>query len=195
MNPTAPCPPADNERRTPDWIIASARTVLGTIDLDPASDLDANERVGAIDYFDMEDNGLDHFWYGKVFLNPPGGKLDPETLLQSKNGYRALSSSAVWWGKLLHEMKLGNTTEAIYVAFNLEAMLNTQNIGAAYPIQEFTFCVPARRVEYPSKHGAKSKTPGGATAIVYLGDNQKMFFNEFSKHGYVKLGRNVPGRY
>lgn len=187
MNPTAKCPPADNERRTPDWIISAAHFVLGDIDLDPASDNDGNIRVAAAEYFDIVDDGLNQLWYGRVFLNPPGGKLDPTTLKPTKGCKGALSSAAVWWSKLLNEIAEGRTEEAIFVCFNLEAMLNTQKL-APLPIQEFTFCVPSKRVEYPSVNGGNTSSPAGASAIVYIGDNQTRFNDAFSPHGYVRFG-------
>lgn len=187
MNPTAPCPPADNERRTPDWIIEAARGTLGTIDLDPASDEDGNERVKATDYFDKDDNGLNQLWNGNVFLNPPGGKLDPVTMQPVKACKGALSSAAVWWSKLLHEVKEGRTLDAIFVCFNLEAMLNTQKL-APLPIQAFTFCVPNKRVEYPSINGGNTKSPAGASAIVYVGDHVGDFCVNFMKYGWVVVG-------
>lgn len=192
MNPTAPCPPADNERRTPEWIIEASRSVLGTIDLDPASDCEGNKRVKAIDYYDIADNGLNQVWPGNVFLNPPGGKLDPATLLPSKGGKGMISSAAVWWSKLLHEIKEGRTLDAIFVCFNLEAMLNTQKL-APLPVQAFTFCVPKKRVEYPSINGGNTKSPAGASAIVYVGDELALFYNAFGRYGHVQRGMSRAG--
>lgn len=189
MNPTAKCPPQDNERRTPEAIIEAAREVLGRIDLDPASDEAGNLRVKAVDYFDIQDNGLRQLWLGKVFLNPSGGKLDPETLQPVTNCKGALSSAAVWWSKLLHEVQENNTEEAIFVCFNLEAMLNTQKL-APLPIQAFTFCVPRKRVEYPSVNGGNTTSPAGASAIVYVGDKQSKFESVFRRFGYVQRGRS-----
>ena len=190
MNPTAKCPTADNERRTPEWLIESARQVLGTIDLDPASDESGNLRVKAVDYFDKEDDGLNQLWLGSVFLNPPGGRLDAETFKPTSRPQNAVSSAAVWWSKLLHEITEGRCTEAIYICFNLEAMLNTQKF-APLPIQAFTFCVPAKRVEYPSVNGGNSSSPAGASAIVYVGNNPEKFRSEFKNYGHVQKGLSL----
>jgi phage N-6-adenine-methyltransferase len=61
----------DEEWYTPDAILEVVRAVLGTIDLDPASCQEAQERVKAERYFAQKCNALDRVWTGKVFLNPP----------------------------------------------------------------------------------------------------------------------------
>jgi hypothetical protein len=186
MNPTTACPPADNERRTPVEIVETARRVLGRIDLDPASDADANRLVRATNYYDETDNGLDQNWYYKVFLNPPGGKV------RLPGDKRDSSKAAIWWAKLLSEVEKGNTTEAIFVCFNLEAMLNTQQFGLV-PVQAFPYCVPRKRLAYPSSGTGKSKSPPGASAIVYLGASPDRFKDEFSKFGYITEGLTTGG--
>ena len=49
----------ENEWYTPSRFIESARIVMGTIDLDPASSALANENVKASTYFDEKTNGLE----------------------------------------------------------------------------------------------------------------------------------------
>jgi hypothetical protein len=187
LNPTAPTP-QDNERRTPAHIVELARKVLGTIDLDPATDEAATQTIRATQTYCQREDGLHQHWHGRVFLNPPGGLVDPHTLLQLQpktHAKGALSSAAVWWAKLVHEYSAGRVTQAIYVSFNLESMLNTQKFGA--PIQACPFCVPRKRLSYPSSCGEKSASPPGASAIVYLGPDPTLFESVFSEVGYVRL--------
>jgi phage N-6-adenine-methyltransferase len=71
---------ASAEWGTPAWIVAYARSVLGTIDLDPASSADWNASVKADRFLTAEEDGLTTSWGDakNVFLNPPGdrsGKL------------------------------------------------------------------------------------------------------------------------
>jgi hypothetical protein len=56
---------------TPQEIVEAARTVMGGIDLDPASCSFANRMVKAQRFYSEADNGLEKEWKGKVFLNPP----------------------------------------------------------------------------------------------------------------------------
>jgi hypothetical protein len=56
------------ERYTPAEYIASARSVLGAIDLDPASNAQAQRIVKAAHYLTIEDDGLAHPWQGRVWL-------------------------------------------------------------------------------------------------------------------------------
>lgn len=56
---------------TPAEVLAVARQVLGAIDLDPASDDDAQARVRAERYYTPADDGLTRPWAGRVFVNPP----------------------------------------------------------------------------------------------------------------------------
>ena len=184
MNPTAKLKnPPDNTRLTPQEIIIAAKAVFGTIDLDPASDSEANERIGATQIYTKEDNGLNAAWHGKVFLNPPGGKT--ELILGDK--LQQASIAALWWAKLLSEVDAKRTTEALFVCFNLEAMLNTQK-WAPLPIQAFPFCVPNKRLKYQSRNGGKTNSPAGASAIVYVGSDQQHFEKVFSQFGYVTKG-------
>lgn len=57
-----------NEWYTPDRYIQAVKEVLGSIDLDPASCAEANQTVGATDYYTKEDDGLEQYWKGNVFL-------------------------------------------------------------------------------------------------------------------------------
>jgi phage N-6-adenine-methyltransferase len=61
----------ENEWFTPGKYIEAARTVMGGIDLDPATHLVAQQTVRADAYYTAADNGLVQPWYGRVWLNPP----------------------------------------------------------------------------------------------------------------------------
>ncbi len=56
---------------TPPFLADAARKVLGKIDLDPASCDEANKVVHAEKFFSLADDGLQHEWRGRIFLNPP----------------------------------------------------------------------------------------------------------------------------
>lgn len=54
----------------PEWIDL-ARTVMGDIDLDPASNNEAQQVVKAKRFFTKDTNGLAKPWAGRVWMNPP----------------------------------------------------------------------------------------------------------------------------
>ena len=98
----------NNEWYTPADIIESARKVLGTIDLDPASSGIANETVKAETFFTAEDDGLAHEWAGNIWLNPPyaSGLIEQfvDKLLGS-NFHQAIvlvnnATDTEWFGRL-----------------------------------------------------------------------------------------------
>jgi phage N-6-adenine-methyltransferase len=61
----------DNEWFTPSEYLELARSVLGQIDLDPASHDEAQTVVRARQYFTEADDGLAQEWHGCIWLNPP----------------------------------------------------------------------------------------------------------------------------
>ena len=62
----------NDEIYSASWLIKVATHLLGgTIDLDPASSVEANKVVGATKYYTQEDDGLSQHWEGAVWLNPP----------------------------------------------------------------------------------------------------------------------------
>lgn len=180
MNPTTSNQPNDHARRTPQEVIDLARVVLGDIDLDPASDNEANQRVKARHFYSEAANGLSQPWFGRVFLNPPGGHVKIEGIKARQ------SKSALWWHRLDQEYWRGTVTEAIFVAYNLEAFLNTQR-WPGRPCQAYPFCVPSHRLVFPSSGGSNADSPPGASAIVYLGPDSVKFKQEFQQLGYVRI--------
>lgn len=163
---------------TPSEYIEAARRVLGGIDLDPASSAEWNETVKATFFFDEEDNGLEQEWFGNVFLNPPGGKVRNESL------------SGLFWRKLIHEREAERFRHAIVVAFNLNALQQTQ-AGFSPSMCFFPFCVPAARVKYRDGLTGEAAAPPHASAFVYVPgtvDVWAKFRYEFSRFGAVVNG-------
>jgi len=61
----------ENEWYTPAIFIEAARSVMGSIDCDPASSAIANKTVRAHIFYTKDDDGLTKKWGEKVWINPP----------------------------------------------------------------------------------------------------------------------------
>lgn len=198
-----PLSSATNEHYTPPEIVEAARAVLGQIDLDPATCAVANRVVRARLFCSEQQSGLDQDWTGldgpaRVFLNPPGGKLDPKTLeplLRDEHGKQngpGVSSAAVWWAKLIYEYRAGNVEQAIFVCFSLAVFKTAQ--GKVGPLDDcpapygFPFVVCADRLKYWNE-----RTPIGTgapqqdSAIVYLPPEQRMPYDEKREAGLERF--------
>lgn len=171
------------EHGTPPEVVEAARVVLGAIDLDPASCDKANGYIRAVEYMTREDNGFLQPWWGRVFLNPPGGLMELDTgrpvFIRTKkrppcteSGACGLppghvhknvgSSAAAWWKKLAREFASSRVTSAIFVGFSLELLQTTQTDDADLPLPlDFPICYPRKRLDYIAleKDGI---VPGGA---------------------------------
>lgn len=167
---------------TPREIVEAARTTMGAIDLDPASCALANrEVVKASSWFgpgSKVSNGYATTWEGRVFLNPPGGKMAPDgvplvsvpdplrpdkkTLVRVDDGKpdTQVSSQKAWWFKLATEWLQGRVKQAVFVGFSLEILQTTQSGGpevrgrdhAGNPVLpiplDFPCCYPKSRIAY-----------------------------------------------
>lgn len=188
-----------NEHYTPELIVTPSRNTLGAIDLDPATCDLAQQLVQARCWYDTE--GLYAGWRvgapdtthpnkARVFLNPPGGKLDRATLLplprnaDGVQGGPGVSSAATWWAKLWHEWhNVGSVHSAIFVCFSMAIFRTAQEFAPEVPAPfEFPFCVPRDRINYDKAAELKhpvvpdmvylervaSKGAPADSAIVYL---------------------------
>lgn len=158
-----------------------AREVFGGhIDLDPASCLQANGVIQALQFYTAEDDGLTRPWWGNVYLNPPGGSI----LYQGEK----TNSAALWWATLAHRYALGQVKQAIFVIFNLETLRYAQRYAVAHPLA-FPACFPRDRVDFlkPSDNGhpVPQGAPAHPSAWVYLGPNRDKFREVFSPKGQV----------
>ena len=126
---------------TPAPIIEAARASMGGIDLDPASCAEAQTVVRADRWIGLPDDGLDHDWSGRVWLNPPfrggmlrrfarrmlsepitagcflgplvGGSTWPDELSAASTGIVMLRQHLPWWGPL--DTSPGMVTMAVWL--------------------------------------------------------------------------------
>lgn len=160
---------------TPVPIVERARAALGgTIDLDPASEPEAQARVRARLWFgqgsELGANALVEQWPEApigVFCNPPGSK-------EAEGG-----KSLVWdfWERIMVEREHGRLRAAIWIAFSLEQLQQSQNLRdrrakkghfAPQPMTDFPIAIPTKRIAYDAPEGGKKRSPTHASAIIYV---------------------------
>jgi hypothetical protein len=150
------------EHYTPLAIVKASRELMGGIDLDPASDIFGNTVVQADKIYTRDDDSLNQPWEGKVFLNPPGGKV----------GNRSLQ--VLFWDKLYEEWLRQKVSQAIFLGFSLEILAKRGS-----DILKLPFCIPQ-----PSKHQCISGS-GRIKFIAWDDESQEMKAQNSPTHGNV----------
>jgi phage N-6-adenine-methyltransferase len=158
----------DDEWYTPARHIDRVRRVLGSIDLDPASNLEAQKVVKAKRFFTKADDALTHPWHGRVWLNPPYSR---GVLLN-------------FVSKLLSEIKIKNTTAAIVLLNNFtDASWFHLACSACTAI-----CFPRGRISFKNATLGEVNHPMNGQVFLYYGDDVESFRSEFSEIGCGFLG-------
>lgn len=151
----------NQEHYTPRRFTDSARYVMGSIDLDPASNEVANEWIAASTYYTIENQGLDKEWSGNVWMNPPFASkiLKP----------------------LVDKLVKSNIEQAIVLTNN-----NTDTkVGQELLKWADAICLVAGRIKFMKPDGTENKAPLQGQIVYYKGNNQGSFKQEFSQHGTV----------
>lgn len=161
----------DNEWYTPHGYIDAARRVMGRIDLDPASNMDANKVVDAARIYTEQDNGLAHDWSGRVWMNPPYAQPligDFCTKLADSYTDRHVDQAVVL---------VNNATETAWFHTLVD-------VASAV-------CFPRGRVKFwhPDK---PSGSPLQGQAVIYLGPSLAGFYTQFAVFGVIAEMRRNP---
>ena len=149
----------DDEWYTPAKYIELAREVMGTIDLDPASNDFANETVRANTFFTEEMNGLEQGWFGNVWLNPPYSSALIQKFAEKvvENEFK----QAI--------ILVNNATETAW----FEKMVE----GAS------AIVFHKGRIKFNKRDGQHG-SPLQGQAFIYYGSNPEQFLKVFSKIGW-----------
>lgn len=150
-----------NEHYTPKIYIEAARLVLGQIDLDPASCIEANKIIKASKFYTEKDNGLKRKWSGTVWLNPPYGRLAGDFI-----------------AKLVSEINVKNVPAAI-------TLVNAHCTDTSWfqHLWPGLLCFTNHRINFYGDDERSGSTHG--SVFVYFGNNQKGFFEHFAQFGAV----------
>lgn len=155
----------NNEWYTPVEYIELARKVMGAIHLDPASSEKANKTVRAVDYCTKDDSGLDHLWWGSVWLNPPYS--------------RGLINKFI--NKLCQEWKAKGINQAIVLVNNCTETIWFQKISSI----SSAICLPKGRIKYIAEDGLSKNSPIQGQVFLYIGNDPKRFCKYFGTIGQV----------
>ena len=151
-----------NEWYTPGEHIEAARRVLGTIDLDPASSLKANQTVQAARIYTQDDDGLNQPWKGRLWLNPPyGGK------------------AGAFVERLVAEYGDGDVTAAVVLVSS-----HSTDTRWFEPLWNFVLCFSYGRIPFVSSDG-HADAPTHGSVFAYLGPEPYQFAAEFGQFGAV----------
>jgi len=149
---------------TPAPYIEAARSVMGGIDLDPASCEIANEIVQADTYFAMDDDpdGLSQDWFGRVWLNPPYGK-----------------GTGLFVSKLAEEWNAERIDAAVL-------LINAYGFDARWyaPLWDWPICFTHHRIEFYSPDH-ESGGPANGNVFVYMGPDARSFAAQFAQFGNI----------
>jgi hypothetical protein len=154
------------ERYTPAEYIEAARTVLGGIDLDPASCELAQRTVKAERYFTFHNDGLAHPWHSRrLWLNPPyHRKLCP-----------------LFVDKLIAEYATGNVTAAIMLTNNCTD--TTWFLRAVRASSAIAFTTD--RINFLREDGETLLDPTQGQTFFYFGDDVARFAEVFQDFCYL----------
>lgn len=157
----------DNEWYTPKEYLDAVKSVMGCIDVDPASSQIANTIVQAATYYTAADDGRNKDWTGNVFMNPPYAHplIDEFT------------------NKLISEIQSGNTKQAIVLVNNATETKWFQSLAN----KAAAVCFPQSRLKFWSPE--KVSAPLQGQAFLYFGNDIKAFRSEFEKYGFVAVIR------
>lgn len=151
------------EYYTPQVIIEAARLTMGSIDLDPASSVDANRRVKADRFFTKEDDGLLKEWSGNVWLNHPFGRV----------------RNKLWINKLTASARKFRGIQACCITFA------STSEGWFQPLLDYSICFLHPRTSYVLPDGTPFKGATKGSCVTYLGSNLPAFKKYFEPHGKI----------
>jgi len=151
------------EYYTPAEYIDAARHTLGEIDLDPASNAEANETVKATRIYSATNDGLSKPWHGRVFLNPPYGRLTGLFVLH-----------------LVEQFELGKVSAGV-----LLISAHTTDTSYFQPLWNHVLCFTDHRLPWYSEGGERTTGATFGSVFAYLGPDPATFALNFEQFGPI----------
>lgn len=173
-----------NEWYTPAKYIEAARTVMGSIDLDPASCELANQTVKATRYYTQEDDGLSKAWYGNVWLNPPYSH--PAASRQvNVNGGGLKGYTGYFMSKFIEEYAKGHVNQAV-ICVNADTTRTWFK-----PLWDGIICFAHHQIQFDLPDRTQ-RHHFYSTVFAYFGWNEQRFIDVFSQFGRIAKAVDVP---
>lgn len=155
----------DNEWYTPFNIVDMCREVMGGIDLDPATCEDAQRVIKAKTYYTIDDDGLNHYWHGRVFINPPYTNSAASGRLKNR-----------FIDHLAKSLRNGKVTQACLILGSDTSFSGYWRIADILDARWNS----AGKIEY--WHPAKPRnSPGNGSCILYFGQKWSRFVEVFQR--------------
>ncbi len=148
---------------TPPAIIERARSVLGGIDLDPASSAVAQQWIRAEVYY-TESSASQAPWLGRVWLNPP------------------FDDTPAWVDRLDSEYIEGNITAAILLVNSAPGYIWWEDLWRRRPV-----CMLRERLCFWTPEGVQGGQAKKGTTIAYYGEDIDSFVAQFGALGRIIL--------
>lgn len=155
-----------NEWYTLPFWIDKARDLMGGIDLDPASSVEAQSWIQAQTYYTQADDGLQQPWWGKLWLNPPYGKC---------NHAKGIHGTTAWVQRAIADYEAGRVTQAVL-------WLRATGSKGIRALEQGGFPrVTLGRIPHipPDANGVPQKAVGHDTVVWYLGPHTERFQSLF----------------
>jgi hypothetical protein len=157
----------NDEWNTPSAYIEAARRVMGSIDIDPASNAAAQLIIRAGRFYSLQNCGLsdDAKWHGNVWINPPYS--------------RGLIGR--FCSRLTLELDAGRVEQAIVL---VNSGTETKPYQALLS-KASCLCFPSKRIRFVRSSGEVGDSPNKGQTFFYFGEQTKRFAVQFSKFGHV----------
>jgi hypothetical protein len=191
----------DVEYGSPPFIIEAARSVLGKIDLDPATSREWNAIVKAVEYYTKDHNGLLYPWGTQhaprtVWLNWPfsGGWTACDDKCKRKtcenrgyHVYEDVPDNAQWVNKITDEYAAGRVREGLCICFAATSEKWFQNLLL------FPQCYLYPRTNYYKLDGTVLPGVSKGSVVTYFGTDVSKFDRFFGPHGTIKIKYYASG--
>ena len=155
---------ATPEWYTPPWLVDRVVAMLEGVDLDPCSPTPST--VPAALHYTKEDDGLAREWGGKVFMNPPYGRVLP-----------------AWTRHLTAEYRAGRVTDAILL---VAARVDTRWFRDVWAADALLF--PLGRISFVREGTGEGVGSTFPSVLAYYGPSADRFREHFADLGTLVAG-------